>query len=70
MESFLTEWKQSKAIKKGVLIYAKASQVNLLEKIDFFLRGWEVPCRDYALNNKVMDIQVVNLTKHIRNYKD
>jgi len=52
MESFLTEWKQSKAIKKGVLIYAKASQVNLLEKIDFFL-GWEVPCRDYALTTRL-----------------
>jgi hypothetical protein len=40
-----------------------------MDKLNY-LRGWEIPCRDYALKNKVKDIQIVNLTDHVLNYKD
>ena len=56
----MTEWKQSKAIKRGVLTFAKSSEgqqivFDEMDKLNY-LRGWEIPCRDYALKNKVKDM--------------
>ena len=55
-EHIITEWNQSKAIKRGAFMFCSRTQDISMEDIVSKMKGWEAPLLDKALNNASTDV--------------
>lgn len=66
----ISAWKQSKAVKKGVVMFATRSQDVPMQEIVEKMRGWAAPLKDKVLHNQQADVEAINVPDFVRYYKD
>ena len=67
--TFITEKKQSRAIRRGIEQFCLDSQkIKMQECLDQF-SGWESVLADYVLRNELNDVETVNFPKRIDEFQ-